>query len=1026
MGEGGGRVSKTGGIPSEVIDRVRDETDIVKVIGREVDLKKKGSAWLGKCPFHEENTPSFRVDVAKRRFKCFGCDKAGDVFAWLMARKGMSFPEALRALAAEAGIDVPASEDALPPPEPGRIDVAVEWSALRGVTDRAALTSWLVGRGVNQVIAEAAGQCEGVVYAPDRAYGELARLMFHNRVGIALRDESGKVVDVERRCHLPPDEIQRQMRAGTMVSKSQRLKPEDRGEQRNKPFFGDLSRVRETVLKGRRLYIAEGGPDWWVAQTMCEVDGDGIALGAGTGDLAELGRVLRRILSSMPEIADEPPPVVVLIPDLGDANRGGERAMLDLAGYLTRVAVCRWAPPVLEHRADWCPRLKYIGRRWRAIPGPGRAGVKADLSDLAALPPAQVRDVLDGSWPVLDEGNKPDGGSSDPWRPCNFDRLRRFVEALPLSTITDALLWRTGKTGLTKYTAAESPWWVGELAVEWFTRRGARFGHDDAERALVYWPHTAPGEKRLFRLHSPKWSRILYQEGRITMRSVGPDVVQAMEAMCLSGRPMAVRPWSYATDREVRMHLHDDQDRVAVARADGVHVEPNGAAELHDMAPKDVRPIAWVPDAEMGPAIRLFYDRVGRWLTCDGVDRVTVLAWAVLSLARHVLSLRPILTFSGPAGVGKSVAARLLAVLFFGWKRLIARPTPISLYAAGDHPITAIDNVEERNRAPVEDYLLIAATGGHRTIGTKEGGTHAQHVDTFAILTSIVVSGRFELMTRMLVIENSREHIDPTFVEEDVVSAIKADRSVILCGFLHLWVRIWQRWDDVKMLAATVPDTHIAWRQRESLAAMAVIGAEMGARDPRITWMSSAALLQVMLDRLEARVGHVAVQTDPIVFGLQAVLRAWNRVVWGPGRYWQQWLEEEVASCRPMYLHRGGDHVIEKPSHAKLRQRHRDSLGKPLAWYVVAGFVGTHDDLHADIVRSLRPTGLAERFLHDIPDGNALSARWSQVAGNGWSREYVSRPSGKGKRPNCYQFYTLEAIGDEDGIEAAAAEEAKE
>lgn len=1000
---------KGGGIPKEIVDRVREETDIVKVIGRDVELKKKGSAWVGLCPFHDEKTPSFRVDVARHTYKCFGCDQRGDVIAWLMAKKGLSFPEAVRALASELSIDVPAAEEALPPPEPGRLDVAVEWSALRGVTEPAALAAWLVGRGVHPAIAEAAGHCEGVVYAPTRPYGELARLMAHSRVGIALRDERGKVVDVERRCHLPPAEITAQGRF-----KSARLKPEDRGELREKAYFGDLSRVREAVLKGRKLYIAEGGPDWWVADTLCQMAGDGIALGAGTGDLPDLGRTLRRILTSMPERRDEPPPVVVLIPDLGDGNRGGERAMLEVAGQLTRVAVCRWAPPVTEHRAEWQPRLRYIGKRWRAVPGPGRSGVKTDLGDLAALPPAQVRDVLDASSPVLDEGPRPEG-SSDPWRPADFDRLRRFVEALPLATIADALLWRMGKHGLTKYTTPETTWWTGELATEWFSRRGARYGHDQAEHALVYWPHTAAGEKRLFRLDSRKWSRVLYQEGRLRAGSVaGQEVMQAMEAMCLAGRPMTVRPWSYTSDREVRLHLHDDLDRVAVARADGVHVEPNAAAELHDTSP-DVHGITWLPDVDMGAAIRLYYERVGRWLTCDPIDRVTVLSWGVLSFARHILTLRPILTFNGPAGVGKSVAARLLAVLVFGWKRLLARPTPVSLYAAGDHPITAIDNVEERNRASVEDYLLIAATGAHRTIGTKEGGIHAQHVDTFAILTSIVVSGRYELMTRMLVIDNGRQHGDAAFVEEDVVSALKADRSTILCGLLHLWQRVWQRWDDVKRLAATVSETHIAWRQRESLAAMALIGAELGGRDIRITSSTSAQLLAAMLERLEARVGHVAVQTDPIVFGLQALLRAWNRVVWGPGQYWQQWLEEEVAGCQPVFLHHSGDRATDKRGDARVRRRHVDGKGEPLSWPVVAGFIGTHDDLHADIMLALRPTGLAVRFEADIPDGNALESRFRQVAAEGWCREYVDRPRSKGgRRPSRYRFFTLEAIGEED------------
>lgn len=1008
MGEGE-RVSKTGGIASEVIDRVREATDIVKLISRSVKLKKDGSAWIGKCPFHDEKTPSFRVDVARRRYRCFGCDKGGDVFEWLIAHKGMSFPDAVRELAAEAAIEVPAAES-LPPPEPGRVDVAVEWTALRGVTDAAALTAWLVRRGVHATIAEPAGRCEGVVFAPDRPYGALARLMSYSRVGIALRDEHGKVVDVERRSHLPPHEIEERG-----FPKSQRLKPEDRGELRRKVFFGDLSKVRETVLKGRKVYIAEGGPDWWVAETLCQIAGDGIALGAAANDLPDLGGVLRRMLMSMPD-RQGPPPVVVLIPDLGDAHRTGERAMLDVAAQLVGVAVCRWAPPVAEHRAEWCPRLEYYGKRWRAAPGPG-SGVKADLGDLAALPAGRVRDLLDASWPVLDEGPRPEG-SSDPWRPCNFDRLRRFIEGLPLATITDALQWRVGKNGLAKYTAPESTWWLGDLVADWLGRRGARFGHDEKGTALVYWPQGAPGEKRLHQLHGRQFARVLYKEGRVSVGSQGgQDVLQAIQALCLTGRPLPIESWSYATRGEVRMHLHDDLDRVAVARIDGVHVEPNAAAQVLHETSDDVRPIAWVPDVDLRTAITLLNDRVAKWFTCDGIDRVLVLAWAVLSLARQVVTLRPILTFNGPAGVGKSVAARLLAVLLYGWPRLLARPTPISLYADGRHPITAIDNVEERNRAAVEDFLLIAGTQGFRSIGTKEGGTHKQPVDTFALLTSIVVSGRIELMERMLVIENARQHGSSGFIEEEVISALKTDRSQILCGLLRLWSdRIWRRWDDVRALTERVSQTHFAWRQRESLAAMAIIGAELGALDPRITTLSAEALLDVWLARLEERLGSAAVETDPIVFGLQHVLRAWNRVVWGPNRYWQQWLEEEVASCQPVYLHHAGESVTEKVKGARVRRRHTDWKGVHLEWPVVAGFIGTFEDLHSDIVRALKPAGLADRFVAEIPEGSALKGRWSQVASKGWCKEQHDRPRGEGgSRPYRFRFFTLEAIGGDGG-----------
>lgn len=98
-----------GQIPQDVIDRVLAAHDIVDVVGRHLPLKKMGRAWKALCPFHEEKTPSFNVNPERGTFKCFGCGKGGNAFGWLMEKEGLSFPEAVRALAAEKGIVVPDS-----------------------------------------------------------------------------------------------------------------------------------------------------------------------------------------------------------------------------------------------------------------------------------------------------------------------------------------------------------------------------------------------------------------------------------------------------------------------------------------------------------------------------------------------------------------------------------------------------------------------------------------------------------------------------------------------------------------------------------------------------------------------------------------------------------------------------------------------------------------------------------------------------------------------------------------------------
>src|SRR5262245_27613530 len=96
-----------GRIPQDVIDRVLAAHDVVEVVSRHVPLTKAGRLWKALCPFHEEKTPSFTVSPDRQTFKCFGCGKGGNVFGFLTAREGLSFPEAVRMLAAEKGIPVP-------------------------------------------------------------------------------------------------------------------------------------------------------------------------------------------------------------------------------------------------------------------------------------------------------------------------------------------------------------------------------------------------------------------------------------------------------------------------------------------------------------------------------------------------------------------------------------------------------------------------------------------------------------------------------------------------------------------------------------------------------------------------------------------------------------------------------------------------------------------------------------------------------------------------------------------------------
>jgi DNA primase len=95
-------------------ERVKQQADIVRVVGEYVRLKKTGKDFSGLCPFHQEKTPSFTVSPLKQIFYCFGCGKGGDVFNFVMDMDKCPFPEAVRTIAEKCGIAIPRPRERSP------------------------------------------------------------------------------------------------------------------------------------------------------------------------------------------------------------------------------------------------------------------------------------------------------------------------------------------------------------------------------------------------------------------------------------------------------------------------------------------------------------------------------------------------------------------------------------------------------------------------------------------------------------------------------------------------------------------------------------------------------------------------------------------------------------------------------------------------------------------------------------------------------------------------------------------------
>jgi DNA primase len=167
--------------PASFVDDLKSHVDIVQIVQERVPLRKMGATWKGLCPFHGEKTPSFHVNGDKGFFHCFGCGVGGDVIKFVELNDKVSFPEAVRQLAARAGLTVPEAEDSKQDVESSR-----EREALLKVHEVAA--AWFteqmaapVGAPARRLLAERGMTAEtiallGMGFAP-AAGGLRARLM---------------------------------------------------------------------------------------------------------------------------------------------------------------------------------------------------------------------------------------------------------------------------------------------------------------------------------------------------------------------------------------------------------------------------------------------------------------------------------------------------------------------------------------------------------------------------------------------------------------------------------------------------------------------------------------------------------------------------------------------------------------------------------------------------------------------------------------------------------------------------------
>jgi DNA primase len=198
--------------PGSFSDRVKQQADIIRVVGEYVRLKKAGLNFTGLCPFHPEKTPSFSVSATKQFYYCFGCGAGGDVFKFVMEMDKITFPESVRAVAEKCGIAIPRSRERTPEErqqnqqrtslvELHREAAAFFVQQLNGTQEGRAAKAYLLDRGLD---SEAMARF-GIGFAPSG--GEALLRAFKQKYpekalevsGLFSRDQNGKLFDRFRR-----------------------------------------------------------------------------------------------------------------------------------------------------------------------------------------------------------------------------------------------------------------------------------------------------------------------------------------------------------------------------------------------------------------------------------------------------------------------------------------------------------------------------------------------------------------------------------------------------------------------------------------------------------------------------------------------------------------------------------------------------------------------------------------------------------------------------------------------------------
>ena len=264
----------------ESVDRVKEAADILGIVSRYTDLQQRGQDYWGNCPFHDERTPSFKVNPRDKLYYCFGCEAKGDVFSFVEEKEGLDFAAAVEGVAEQTGVELE-RENEDPRAEERRRRRARLWELLERTAKYYERYLWdapkakkarayLAGRGLGEDVLRRFGvgmapsPWDQVLTGSQRAGFKVDELLdsglilkgrqgghydrFRNRITFPIRDQRGRVLGFGARA-LTPDAQPKYMNS-----------PEGELYRKSKTLYG-IDQARGPIAKARRAILVEGYTD---------------------------------------------------------------------------------------------------------------------------------------------------------------------------------------------------------------------------------------------------------------------------------------------------------------------------------------------------------------------------------------------------------------------------------------------------------------------------------------------------------------------------------------------------------------------------------------------------------------------------------------------------------------------------------------------------------------------------------------------------------------------------------------------